>query len=53
MHQEARSDVFNYVELFYNPTQRQLTADGLSLIRFEQRYSPRLVSAQKVLGEAE
>lgn len=42
--QEARSDVFNYIELFYNPKRRHSTAAGLSPVEFEQRHSPRLAS---------
>lgn len=40
--QDARSDVFNYIELFYNPTRRHSTIAGLSPVEFEQRHSPRL-----------
>jgi putative transposase len=38
--QAARSDVFNYIELFYNPTRRHSTIAGLSPVEFEQRHSP-------------
>lgn len=38
----ARSDVFNYIEMFYNPKRRHSTADGLSPVEFEQRHSRRL-----------
>ena len=41
--QDARSDVFNYIELFYNPTRRHSTIAGMSPVEFEQRHSPRLV----------
>ena len=40
--QDARSDVFNYIELFYNPKRRHSTIAGLSPVEFEQRHSPRL-----------
>ncbi len=40
--QDARSDVFNYIELFYNPTRRHSTIAGMSPVEFEQRHSPRL-----------
>ena len=40
--QEARSDVFSYIEMFYNPIRRQSSADGLSPIEFERRNSVRL-----------
>jgi putative transposase len=40
--QEARSDVFSYIEMFYNPIRRHSSADGLSPIEFERRNSVRL-----------
>jgi len=40
--QDARSDVFSHIEMFYNPTRRHSTAAGLSPVGFEQRHSPRL-----------
>jgi putative transposase len=41
--QEAKSDVFNYIERFYNPTRRHSSANGPSTVEFEQRHSRRLV----------
>lgn len=38
----ARSDVFDYIEMFYNPTRRHSTAAGMSPVEFEQRHSMRL-----------
>jgi putative transposase len=35
---EARSDVFNYIEFFYNPTRRHSNNDGMSPIEFEKQY---------------
>ena len=40
--QEARSDVFSYIEMFYNPIRRHSSADGLSPIEFERRHPVRL-----------
>lgn len=40
--QEARSDVFSYIEMFYNPIRRHSSADGLSPVEFERRNSMRL-----------
>lgn len=37
--QDAQSDVFNYIELFYNPTRRHSKIAGMSPAEFEQRYS--------------
>lgn len=38
---EGRADVFNYIEMFYNPKRRHSTATGLSPVQFEERHSPR------------
>lgn len=35
----ARSDVFDYIEMFYNPLRRHGTSDGLSPIEYERRYT--------------
>lgn len=35
---EARSDVFDYIEMFYNPKRRHGNNDGLPPVKFEQRY---------------
>ena len=35
---DARADVFNYIELFYNPKRRHSTIAGLSPAQFEQRH---------------
>ena len=35
---EARSDVFDYIEMFYNPKRRNGVAEKLSSIEFERRY---------------
>lgn len=41
---DARADVFNYIEMFYNSQRRHSSAAGLSPIEFEQRHSQRLKS---------
>ena len=41
---QARGDVFNYIEMFYNSQRRHSHADGLSPIEFEKRYFLRLGS---------
>lgn len=38
-HDEARADVFDYIELFYNPRRRHGNNHGLAPVEFEQRYS--------------
>lgn len=40
----ARSDVFNYIEMFYNAKRRHGTAGGTSPVEFERRHSQRLRS---------
>ena len=42
--QEARRDVFSYIEMFYNPIRRHSSADGLSPVEYERRNSVRLAA---------
>ena len=35
---EARSDVFDYIEMFYNPKRRHSANGGVSPVEFEKRY---------------
>lgn len=35
---EARSDIFNYIEFFYNRTRRHGNNDGVSPVEYERRY---------------
>jgi putative transposase len=39
---DAKADVFNYIEMFYNSQRRHSSAAGLSPVEFEQRHSQRL-----------
>lgn len=39
---EARADIFDYIELFYNPKRRHGSNGGLSPVKFEQLNSQRL-----------
>ncbi|MCZ8221458.1 MAG: IS3 family transposase [Acidovorax sp.] len=41
---DARADIFNYIEMFYNSQRRHSSAAGLSPVEFEQRHSQRLKS---------
>jgi len=41
---DARSDDFNYIEMFYNSQRRHSSADDLSPVELEQRHSQRLRS---------
>jgi len=34
----ARRDVFNYIEMFYNPKRRHSTSDHLSPVEYERGY---------------
>lgn len=38
-HDEARADVFQYIEMFYNPKRRHSSNDGLSPVEFEKQYT--------------
>lgn len=42
--EEARQDVFNYIEFFYNPTRRHGYTDGLSPVNYERQHNERLTS---------
>lgn len=42
--QEARQDVFDYIEMFYNPKHRHSHANDLSPVGYEKQYSMRLGS---------
>ncbi|MBB3884360.1 IS3 family transposase, partial [Acetobacter oeni] len=35
--QEARQDVFDYIEMFYNPVRKQVRKGMLSAVQFEQQ----------------
>ncbi|BEP96338.1 IS3-like element ISSod17 family transposase [Acidovorax sp. A79] len=41
---QARADVFNYIEMFYNPKRRHGTAGDTSPVEFERRHFQRLKS---------
>ena len=42
--EEARRDVFNYIEMFYNPKRRHGYANDVSPVEFENQYFNRLQS---------
>jgi putative transposase len=50
--QEARSAIFSYIEMFYNPIRRHSSTDGLSPIEFERRNSVRLSDIHKTLVDS-
>lgn len=39
--QDAGSDVFHYIEMFFNPKRRHITVGGMSPVEFVKRYSQR------------
>ena len=41
---EAKAEIFNYIELFYNPSRRHGNNDGVSPIEFEKQYYQKLSS---------
>ena len=41
---EARSDIFNYIELFYNPKRHHGNNGGLSPVEYEKQYYEKLLS---------
>lgn len=42
--EEAKQDVFDYIEMFYNPKRRHSNNDRLSPVNYEKRYFERLAS---------
>lgn len=42
--EQARQDVFDYIEMFYNPTRRHGYNNSLSPVEFEKQYFNRLES---------
>lgn len=40
--EEARRDVFDYIEMIYNPKRRHGYANGLAPVKFEKQYFNRL-----------
>ncbi len=42
--QDARADVFNYIEMFDNPKRRHNTSGGVSPVEFEKRQTQKFGS---------
>ncbi len=42
--EDAKRDVFNFIEMFYNPVKRHSHNDGMSPVKFEEDYFSKLVS---------
>jgi putative transposase len=41
---EARADIFNYIELFYNSSRRHGNNDGMSPAQYEEQYLRKLAA---------
>ena len=41
--EDARADIFDYIEMFYNPIRRHGHNNGLSPVKFEKQFSVRQV----------
>lgn len=41
---DVRADIFNYIELFYNPKRRHGNNDGLSPVQYEKQYLEKLAA---------
>jgi putative transposase len=42
---EARAEIFNYIELFYNPSRRHGNNGGIWPVKFEKQHYEKLLSA--------
>jgi len=42
--EQAKADVFDYIEMFYNPVRRHGNKNGLSPVQFERQYFERQAS---------
>lgn len=41
--EDARADIFDYIEMFYNPIRRHGHNNGLSPVQFEKQFSVRQI----------
>ena len=48
--EEARSDIFDYIEMFYNSKRRHGSSDQMSPTEYENQYYQRLGSVQIICG---
>jgi putative transposase len=48
--EQARQDVFDYIEMFYNPKRRHGNNNRLSPVEFERRYFNTLASVSREMG---
>lgn len=50
--EEARSDIFDYIEMFYNSKRRHGSSDQMSPTEYENQYYQRLGSVQIIRGDS-
>ena len=50
--EEARSDIFDYIEIFYNNKRRHGSSDEMSPIEYENQYYQRLGSVWIIRGDS-
>jgi putative transposase len=50
--EKARRDVFDYIEMFYNPKRRHSYSNGLSPIDYKKQYEERLTIVRKIGGDS-
>lgn len=48
----AKSDVFDYIEMFYCPKRRHSTSDDLSPVEYERRYFQSLTGVYNIRGDS-
>ena len=51
--EEARSDIFDYIEMFYNSKRRHGSSDKMPPAEYENQYYQRLGSVQIIRGDSE
>lgn len=49
---EARSDIFDYIEMFYNSKRRHGSSEQMPLAEYENLYYQRLRSVQIIRGDS-
>ena len=49
-HNEARAEMFNYIEFFYNRNRHHGNNDGLSPVEYEQRHFEKLSAVYRTGG---
>jgi putative transposase len=51
--EEARSDILDYIEIFYNSKRRHGSSDQMSPTEYENQYYQRLASVWIIRGDSE